>query len=241
MRSTASPTTRSSCSACRSRRRAARACWCGPDLDAAKTRARAHRGDPRVRGGARFFLDPRSVRRRAGPRGARRTTAGSRATTCSSTGTTSGYRDFDHYLESFTADKRKKAKRERRRVAEDGVTFETLLGTDLDRRGHRRDLRPASRHLPAARPRALPDARILPRDAAALGEHFMVKRARIGGETVAAAVFFWSHEALYGRYWGATRAAPQPAFRDCAITRASSSASSAASRASSPARRASTR
>ena len=45
----------------------------------------------------------------------------------------SGYRDFDHYLESFTADKRKKAKRERRRVLEDGVTFETLLGPDLDR------------------------------------------------------------------------------------------------------------
>ena len=78
--------------------------------------------------------------------------AGSRATTCSSTGTTSGYRDFDHYLESFTADKRKKAKRERRRVLEDGVTFETLLGTDLDRRVHRRGVRPASRHVPAARP-----------------------------------------------------------------------------------------
>jgi predicted N-acyltransferase len=37
------------------------------------------------------------------------------------------YRDFDHYLESFTADKRKKAKRERRRVTEGGICFETLL------------------------------------------------------------------------------------------------------------------
>ena len=37
----------------------------------------------------------------------------------------------------------------------------------------------------------------------ALGEHFMVKRARHHGETVAAAVFFWSPDALYGRYWGA--------------------------------------
>ena len=30
----------------------------------------------------------------------------------------------------------------------------------------------------------------------------MVKRARLGDETVAAAVFYWSRDALYGRYWG---------------------------------------
>jgi predicted N-acyltransferase len=38
---------------------------------------------------------------------------------------------------------------------------------------------------------------------AALGENFMVKRARLDGETIAAAVFYWHAEALYGRYWGA--------------------------------------
>jgi len=31
----------------------------------------------------------------------------------------------------------------------------------------------------------------------------MIKRARIGTETIAAAIFFWSRDALYGRYWGA--------------------------------------
>ena len=113
------------------------------------------------------------------------------------------YRDFDHYLEGFTADKRKKANRERRRVAEEGITFETLLGTDLDRKtideiydlhrdtflrhGHEPYLtRAFFRQLPAA-----------------LGDRFMVKRARSAGESVAAAVFFWSPQALYGRYWGA--------------------------------------
>ena len=38
------------------------------------------------------------------------------------------YPSFEAYLESFTAEKRKKARRERRRVAEAGVRFETRTG-----------------------------------------------------------------------------------------------------------------
>src|SRR4029078_5394279 len=38
----------------------------------------------------------------------------------------------------------------------------------------------------------------------ALGEKFMVKRARHHGETAAVAVCFWSAESLYGRDWGAS-------------------------------------
>jgi predicted N-acyltransferase len=113
------------------------------------------------------------------------------------------YRDFDHYLAGFTAEKRKKVKRERRRVAEDGIGFDTLLGPALDRAAvdeiyalHRDTFLQHGNepYLSQAFFRALPRA---------LGDSFMVKRARCRGETVAAAVFFWSREALYGRYWGA--------------------------------------
>jgi len=117
--------------------------------------------------------------------------------------TNHGYTSFDHYLESFTADKRKKAKRERRRVIEDGITFDTLRGTQIDRaiadeayelhRGtflqHHNEP-----YLTRACFRALP---------AALGDDFLIKRARQQGETVAMAVFFRGGDALYGRYWGA--------------------------------------
>jgi predicted N-acyltransferase len=126
-----------------------------------------------------------------------------------------GYRNFDHYLESFTAEKRKKAKRERRRVTEEGVTFETLLGPAIDRasideaydlhrdtflrHGHEPYLtRPFFREMPAA-----------------LGDRFMIKRARCAGETVAVAVFFWSGEALYGRYWGASEEHHSLHFETC--------------------------
>ena len=113
-----------------------------------------------------------------------------------------GYRDYDHFLEGFTARFRKNARRERRRITEAGLHCETLLGPDLDMAADRRDLRPASRHVPAPWQRALPDARLLSCLPQALGEQLMVKRARLGHETVAASVFYWNADALYGRYWG---------------------------------------
>lgn len=114
-----------------------------------------------------------------------------------------GYRDYEHFLEGFTTKFRKNARRERRRIAEAGIQCETLLGPDIDqatadeicdlhritfhRHGHESYLnRQFFRALPVA-----------------LGEQFMVKRARLHGETVAASVFYWHDTALYGRYWGA--------------------------------------
>jgi len=125
------------------------------------------------------------------------------------------YRDFDHYLEGFTAEKRKKVKRERRRVAEDGITFDTLLGSALDRAAideiyalHRDTFLQHGNepYLSPAFFRAMP---------LALGDSFMVKRARCRGETVAAAVFFWSADALYGRYWGAVEQHHSLHFETC--------------------------
>jgi predicted N-acyltransferase len=114
-----------------------------------------------------------------------------------------GYADFDDYLEGFTAEKRKKARRERRRVAEMGITFRTLHGDELDpdtldlvhalhrhtflRHGH-------EPYLSAAFFRAI---------APALGRRMMVKLAVHGTTPVACAVFFRSSTTLYGRYWGA--------------------------------------
>ena len=129
--------------------------------------------------------------------------------------TNHGYRDFDHYLESFTADKRKKTKRERRRVFEEGIHYETLRGTELSRPivdevfDLHRDtfLRHGNEpYLNRACFRKLP---------AALGDAFMVKRARLKDETVAAAVFLEGGGALYGRYWGACEQHHSLHFETC--------------------------
>src|SRR6201996_9178243 len=117
--------------------------------------------------------------------------------------TNHGYSSFEAYLETFTADKRKKAKRERRRVAEAGIVFETRLGTDLDERtldqvyAFHRDTFLRHGHEPYLTRAFFSEA------VRTMGESLMVKLAVREGRPVAAAVFFWSREALFGRYWGA--------------------------------------
>ena len=114
-----------------------------------------------------------------------------------------GYESFDAFLATFTAEKRKKAKRERRRVAEAGIVFDTRFGGDVDaplwnilysfyantfrRHGHRPYL----------------NLDFFKRIAAAMPESMMLKVARIGHEPIAVAIFFQDADALYGRYWGA--------------------------------------
>jgi predicted N-acyltransferase len=114
-----------------------------------------------------------------------------------------GYRDFGDFLDGFSADKRKKARRERRRVLEQGIEFRTLTGDELDegqialvhdfhaltfiRHGH-------SPYLNRA---------FFTQIARTLGSALLVKLALCAGRPVAAAVFFRSADTLFGRYWGA--------------------------------------
>jgi uncharacterized protein len=117
--------------------------------------------------------------------------------------TNRGYASFDAYLQSFTAEKRKKARRERRRVAESGIRFETRFGGDLDRRlldrvyALHRDTFRRHGHEPYLTRAFFGEI------ARTLGDALMVKVALYAHEPVAAGVFFWCPEALYGRYWGA--------------------------------------
>jgi hypothetical protein len=114
-----------------------------------------------------------------------------------------GYDSFDAFLATFTAEKRKKAKRERRRVAEAGITFDTLHGGDMNdalwndvypfyadtfyRHGHDPYL----------------NLNFFKRIAASMPERLMLKVARLGTEPIAVAIFFVGDDALFGRYWGA--------------------------------------
>ncbi|MEQ9561197.1 MAG: GNAT family N-acetyltransferase [Woeseiaceae bacterium] len=114
-----------------------------------------------------------------------------------------GYRNFDEFLASFSSAKRRKARQDRRRVAEQGISFRWLHGDDLDaslmaivyelisitfmRRG--------------SQPYFNLDfflelARKLPRT-------ILVVLAERKNEPIAAAVFYVGETTLYGRYWGA--------------------------------------
>jgi predicted N-acyltransferase len=113
------------------------------------------------------------------------------------------YESFDAFLATFTAEKRKKAKRERRRVAEAGIDFETRFGGDIDARlwdklyGFYADTFYRHGHDPYL------NLDFFKRIGRCLPEHLMVKIARLAGDPIAVAIFFIGEDALYGRYWGA--------------------------------------
>jgi predicted N-acyltransferase len=114
-----------------------------------------------------------------------------------------GYADFEGYLASFTAAKRKKVHRERRRVEDAGVHFQTRRGAELDpatlARVYElhRDTFLRHGHEPYLSPEFFAQvARTMP-------ESLMVKLAVHGRTVVAAAIFFIGADTLYGRYWGA--------------------------------------
>lgn len=114
-----------------------------------------------------------------------------------------GYGSFDDFLATFTAEKRKKAKRERRRVQEAGIEFDTRLGGEMTsslwqtvyefyadtfyRHGHEPYLNLQFFKLVSER----------------MPERVMLKIARHGKTPIALAIFFVGEDALYGRYWGA--------------------------------------
>jgi predicted N-acyltransferase len=114
------------------------------------------------------------------------------------------FASFDAYLATFTAEKRKKVRRERRRTAEQGIHFHTRSGAELDaatlQKVHELHATTfvAHGHEPYLN---LGCFRAL---AATLGERMLVKLALCGREPVACAIFFRSDTTLYGRYWGAS-------------------------------------
>jgi predicted N-acyltransferase len=114
-----------------------------------------------------------------------------------------GYDSFEAFLGTFTAEKRKKAKRERRRVAEAGIEFDTRHGGDMDAELWRTvySFYADTFHRHGHEPYLNLD--FFQRIAAVMPGEMMLKVARIGAEPIAVAIFFVGSEALYGRYWGA--------------------------------------
>jgi predicted N-acyltransferase len=115
-----------------------------------------------------------------------------------------GYTGFGDYLATFRSDKRKQIHRERRRIAEAGIHFLTLHGTDIEPAQLRFafDVHERNFHRHGHQPYL--NYACFEELARTLGDALMVKLACRGDVPVAAAVFLASHDALYGRYWGAT-------------------------------------
>jgi predicted N-acyltransferase len=113
------------------------------------------------------------------------------------------YRSFDDFLGTFTSRKRKSLKRERARVAEQGLKLRTLTGREITARDWEQfylfyQLTYAKR----SGHRGYLTREFFLETAPSLGEQVVMVVAQHGAQAVAAALYFRSQDTLYGRYWG---------------------------------------
>ncbi|MDP1981781.1 MAG: GNAT family N-acetyltransferase [Sulfuritalea sp.] len=126
-----------------------------------------------------------------------------------------GYRDFDDFLAGFTAEKRKKLKRERRAVAESGLRLEVRHGDEIDaalwRAIHRqyRDTFARYGNHPAFPLEFFIEAGAL------LAKRLVVFIAFLDKTPVASAICYRDACTLYGRHWGSEIELPGLHFELC--------------------------
>ena len=126
-----------------------------------------------------------------------------------------GYASFEDFLAAFSSRKRKSLKRERRAVAESGLTLRTLRGAEITREhwaafhGFYRntvDARWGSAYINKSFWAMLGDR---------LGDRVVLMWAEREGKPVAGALNLLGREALYGRNWGCDEEVPFLHFELC--------------------------
>lgn len=126
-----------------------------------------------------------------------------------------GYRDFDDFLAGFTAEKRKKMKRERRAVSDAGLHIEARHGHEIDDalwpaiHRHYRDTFERLGGYPAF------TEDFFRQVGAALGRDMVVFCAFRDGAPVASAICYRDDTTLYGRHWGTDIQCPGLHFELC--------------------------
>lgn len=112
------------------------------------------------------------------------------------------YSSFDDFLATFTSVKRKKARRDRRRVAESGIKFRRIKGAEIDAETWSEVYRLISRTFMLRGSMPYYSESFFRGISEQLPDGILVILAELDSKAVAAAVFFESDKVLYGRYWG---------------------------------------
>jgi predicted N-acyltransferase len=153
--------------------------------------------------------------------------------------TNPGYRDFADFLTTFTHDKRKKVKQERRRLAESGVTFERIRGPAITSGDWEFFYRRYERTYREHHSTPYLSLEFFQRIGEALPGNLLLVVGSRRGRRICAALGLHDGDALWGRYWGTTEFV-SVCISKPATTNRSNSASSSALPASRAAHRGST-
>ncbi len=126
-----------------------------------------------------------------------------------------GYRDFDDFLSSLSARKRKAIKRERREALGDDIEIDLLTGSDI--RASHWDAFFAFYMDTGARKWGRPylTRAFFDEIGATMADRILLVMARRAGRHIAGAINFLGDDAIYGRNWGALEERPFLHFELC--------------------------
>ena len=113
-----------------------------------------------------------------------------------------GYRDFNDFLSTLNANKRKMLKRERRRVSEQGVRLLRIAGKDVSDRQWQVFFQFYTMTYLKRQSQPYLNLAFFQQIAATMGEQLLLVLAVKDDQTIAAALSFIGGDTLYGRYWG---------------------------------------
>jgi len=126
-----------------------------------------------------------------------------------------GYADMDQFLAAMNHDKRKKIRQDRKKVAQAGISYRWLTGSQIDAASlaffYRCYCRTYYEH---GNPPYLNEA-FFTRIHAELPDALVLVLAMRDGEPVAAALNLRGGDSLYGRYWGSETYVPGLHFETC--------------------------
>ncbi|HLU05427.1 MAG TPA: GNAT family N-acetyltransferase [Woeseiaceae bacterium] len=125
------------------------------------------------------------------------------------------YRNFDEFLSTFSSAKRKKARRDRRRVREQGIEFRWLKGRDADDAVWKDVYEMISNTFLLRGSMPYFDYAFFTTVSHLLPDNLLVILAESKRSPVAAAVFYQGRDTLYGRYWGSTEHYDALHFETC--------------------------
>lgn len=125
------------------------------------------------------------------------------------------YEDFEQFLGDLSSAKRKKIRLERRRVAESGVTFRRLVGTDITDQDWQFFNRCYAGTYRAHHSTPYLNLAFFKSIGESMPENLLLVVAELHGRPVASALNIFSDTALYGRYWGALEHVPMLHFETC--------------------------
>lgn len=125
------------------------------------------------------------------------------------------YGDFENYLQTFTASRRKKIRRERRRIQEQGLRLEVRHGNEVDPALWQTlwPLYASSHYLRGQQPYL--SQTFFERLCAELGATVVLFIALDGEQPVACAITLRDGHSLYGRHWGSARDYHSLHFETC--------------------------